>query len=67
MFLINTGYYVNSCFEWESPQRSICAFVVRSKKKRGASAIGEAVEHSDELFNNCTKANQNPINANFTL
>uniref|UniRef100_H3C6N3 Multiple C2 and transmembrane domain containing 1 n=1 Tax=Tetraodon nigroviridis TaxID=99883 RepID=H3C6N3_TETNG len=28
MFLINTGYYINSCFEWESPQRSICAFVV---------------------------------------
>ncbi|CAG00396.1 unnamed protein product, partial [Tetraodon nigroviridis] len=27
MFLINTGYYINSCFEWESPQRSICAFV----------------------------------------
>ncbi|TNM89768.1 hypothetical protein fugu_004002 [Takifugu bimaculatus] len=29
LFLINTGYYINSCFEWESPQRSICAFVVR--------------------------------------
>uniref|UniRef100_A0A3B3X8I6 C2 domain-containing protein n=1 Tax=Poecilia mexicana TaxID=48701 RepID=A0A3B3X8I6_9TELE len=28
MFLINTGCYINSCFEWESPQRSICAFVV---------------------------------------
>uniref|UniRef100_A0A674NQ46 Multiple C2 and transmembrane domain containing 1 n=1 Tax=Takifugu rubripes TaxID=31033 RepID=A0A674NQ46_TAKRU len=28
MFLINTGYYINSCFEWESPQRSICAFVL---------------------------------------
>uniref|UniRef100_A0A3B5JX56 Multiple C2 and transmembrane domain containing 1 n=1 Tax=Takifugu rubripes TaxID=31033 RepID=A0A3B5JX56_TAKRU len=27
MFLINTGYYINSCFEWESPQRSICAFL----------------------------------------
>ncbi|XP_046697633.1 multiple C2 and transmembrane domain-containing protein 1 isoform X1 [Silurus meridionalis] len=26
MFLINTGCYINSCFEWESPQRSICAF-----------------------------------------
>lgn len=29
MFLINTGCYINSCFEWDSPQRSICAFVVR--------------------------------------
>ncbi|XP_061623235.1 multiple C2 and transmembrane domain-containing protein 1 isoform X4 [Phyllopteryx taeniolatus] len=28
MFLINTGYYINSCFEWDSPQRSICAFVL---------------------------------------
>ncbi|XP_077570447.1 multiple C2 and transmembrane domain-containing protein 1-like isoform X3 [Stigmatopora nigra] len=27
-FLINTGCYINSCFEWESPQRSICAFVL---------------------------------------
>uniref|UniRef100_A0A7N6BUM7 C2 domain-containing protein n=1 Tax=Anabas testudineus TaxID=64144 RepID=A0A7N6BUM7_ANATE len=27
MFLINTGCYINSCFEWESPQRSICAFL----------------------------------------
>ncbi|XP_031441434.1 multiple C2 and transmembrane domain-containing protein 1 isoform X2 [Clupea harengus] len=26
--LINTGCYINSCFEWESPQRSICAFVL---------------------------------------
>nr|XP_046243020.1 multiple C2 and transmembrane domain-containing protein 1-like isoform X8 [Scatophagus argus]XP_046243021.1 multiple C2 and transmembrane domain-containing protein 1-like isoform X8 [Scatophagus argus] len=28
MFLINTGCYINSCFEWDSPQRSICAFVL---------------------------------------
>ncbi|XP_060893944.1 multiple C2 and transmembrane domain-containing protein 1 isoform X6 [Labrus mixtus] len=28
MFLINAGCYINSCFEWESPQRSICAFVL---------------------------------------
>uniref|UniRef100_A0A3P9INA6 Multiple C2 and transmembrane domain containing 1 n=1 Tax=Oryzias latipes TaxID=8090 RepID=A0A3P9INA6_ORYLA len=28
MFLINTGCYINSCFEWDSPQRSICAFVM---------------------------------------
>uniref|UniRef100_A0A8C6PCZ8 Multiple C2 and transmembrane domain containing 1 n=1 Tax=Nothobranchius furzeri TaxID=105023 RepID=A0A8C6PCZ8_NOTFU len=28
MFLINTGCYINSCFEWDSPQRSICALVV---------------------------------------
>ncbi|XP_062873797.1 multiple C2 and transmembrane domain-containing protein 1-like [Trichomycterus rosablanca] len=28
MFLINTGCYINSCFEWESPQRSICAFIL---------------------------------------
>uniref|UniRef100_A0A8C6PBA7 Multiple C2 and transmembrane domain containing 1 n=1 Tax=Nothobranchius furzeri TaxID=105023 RepID=A0A8C6PBA7_NOTFU len=27
MFLINTGCYINSCFEWDSPQRSICALV----------------------------------------
>ncbi|XP_047446792.1 multiple C2 and transmembrane domain-containing protein 1 isoform X6 [Mugil cephalus] len=27
-FLINTGCYINSCFEWDSPQRSICAFVL---------------------------------------
>ncbi|KAJ8285476.1 hypothetical protein GJAV_G00027220 [Gymnothorax javanicus] len=28
LFLINVGYYINSCFEWESPQRSICAFLL---------------------------------------
>ncbi|KAI1905373.1 hypothetical protein AGOR_G00015470 [Albula goreensis] len=28
LFLINTGCYINSCFEWESPQRSICAFLL---------------------------------------
>ncbi|XP_067294306.1 multiple C2 and transmembrane domain-containing protein 1 isoform X2 [Pseudorasbora parva] len=28
MFLINAGFFINSCFEWESPQRSICAFLV---------------------------------------
>ncbi|XP_048838952.1 multiple C2 and transmembrane domain-containing protein 1-like isoform X8 [Brienomyrus brachyistius] len=28
IFLINIGCFVNSCFEWESPQRSICAFVL---------------------------------------
>ncbi|XP_017306931.1 multiple C2 and transmembrane domain-containing protein 1 isoform X3 [Ictalurus punctatus] len=28
MFLINTGCYINSCFEWESPQRSICALLL---------------------------------------
>ncbi|XP_067263131.1 multiple C2 and transmembrane domain-containing protein 1 isoform X4 [Chanodichthys erythropterus] len=28
MLLINAGCYINSCFEWESPQRSICAFLV---------------------------------------
>ncbi|XP_072514792.1 multiple C2 and transmembrane domain-containing protein 1 isoform X2 [Salminus brasiliensis] len=28
MFLINAGSYINSCFEWESTKRSICAFLV---------------------------------------
>ncbi|XP_059403685.1 multiple C2 and transmembrane domain-containing protein 1-like isoform X5 [Carassius carassius] len=28
LFLINAGCYINSCFEWESPQRSICAFLL---------------------------------------
>ncbi|XP_036383287.1 multiple C2 and transmembrane domain-containing protein 1 isoform X10 [Megalops cyprinoides] len=28
MVLINAGFYINSCFEWESPQRSICAFLL---------------------------------------
>ncbi|XP_035246385.1 multiple C2 and transmembrane domain-containing protein 1 isoform X7 [Anguilla anguilla] len=28
LVLINSGYYVNSCLEWESPQRSICAFLL---------------------------------------
>ncbi|KAK7173563.1 hypothetical protein R3I93_003397 [Phoxinus phoxinus] len=28
MFLLNAGCYINSCFEWESPQRSICAFLL---------------------------------------
>ncbi|XP_076842665.1 multiple C2 and transmembrane domain-containing protein 1 isoform X2 [Brachyhypopomus gauderio] len=27
MFLINVGSYINSCFEWESTQRSMCAFM----------------------------------------
>ncbi|KAJ8380555.1 hypothetical protein SKAU_G00013330 [Synaphobranchus kaupii] len=28
MFLINVGCYINSCLEWESPQRSICSFLL---------------------------------------
>uniref|UniRef100_A0A673WIE2 Multiple C2 and transmembrane domain containing 1 n=1 Tax=Salmo trutta TaxID=8032 RepID=A0A673WIE2_SALTR len=28
LFLINAGCYINSCFEWHSPQRSICAFLL---------------------------------------
>ncbi|XP_051972371.1 multiple C2 and transmembrane domain-containing protein 1-like isoform X2 [Xyrauchen texanus] len=28
LFLINVGSYINSCFQWESPRRSICAFLV---------------------------------------
>ena len=28
MFAINIGTFINSCFEWESPQRSISAFLV---------------------------------------
>ncbi|KAJ8286700.1 hypothetical protein GJAV_G00042190 [Gymnothorax javanicus] len=28
LVLISTGYYINSCLEWESSQRSICAFLL---------------------------------------
>uniref|UniRef100_A0A8C2CC45 Multiple C2 domains, transmembrane 1b n=1 Tax=Cyprinus carpio TaxID=7962 RepID=A0A8C2CC45_CYPCA len=28
LFLINMGSYINSCFQWESPRRSICAFLI---------------------------------------
>uniref|UniRef100_A0A673MG98 Multiple C2 and transmembrane domain-containing protein 1-like n=1 Tax=Sinocyclocheilus rhinocerous TaxID=307959 RepID=A0A673MG98_9TELE len=28
LFLINVGSYINSCFQWESPRRSLCAFLV---------------------------------------
>uniref|UniRef100_A0A8C5CAH8 Multiple C2 and transmembrane domain containing 1 n=1 Tax=Gadus morhua TaxID=8049 RepID=A0A8C5CAH8_GADMO len=28
MVLINAGCFINSCFQWDSPQRSICAFVL---------------------------------------
>uniref|UniRef100_A0A8C7CDQ3 Multiple C2 and transmembrane domain-containing protein 1 n=1 Tax=Oncorhynchus kisutch TaxID=8019 RepID=A0A8C7CDQ3_ONCKI len=28
LFLINAGCYINSCFEWDSTQRSICSFLV---------------------------------------
>ncbi|XP_044878267.1 multiple C2 and transmembrane domain-containing protein 1 isoform X2 [Mauremys mutica] len=28
MVLINAAYYVNSCFDWDSPQRSLAAFVL---------------------------------------
>nr|QEN96197.1 multiple C2 domain and transmembrane region protein 1b isoform 1 [Danio rerio] len=28
LFLINVGYYINSCFQWESPRRSLCAFLI---------------------------------------
>ncbi|XP_036134815.1 multiple C2 and transmembrane domain-containing protein 1 isoform X5 [Molossus molossus] len=28
MVLINAAYYVNSCFDWDSPPRSLAAFVV---------------------------------------
>ncbi|XP_051765826.1 multiple C2 and transmembrane domain-containing protein 1 isoform X5 [Ctenopharyngodon idella] len=27
-FLINVGSYINSCFQWESPRRSLCAFLI---------------------------------------
>uniref|UniRef100_A0A8C5CLM9 Multiple C2 and transmembrane domain containing 1 n=1 Tax=Gadus morhua TaxID=8049 RepID=A0A8C5CLM9_GADMO len=27
MVLINAGCFINSCFQWDSPQRSICAFL----------------------------------------
>ncbi|XP_076010302.1 multiple C2 and transmembrane domain-containing protein 1 isoform X3 [Genypterus blacodes] len=40
MFLINTGCYINSCFEWDSPQRSICAF----------QAMEDLLEDEDEDF-----------------
>ncbi|XP_067376824.1 multiple C2 and transmembrane domain-containing protein 1 isoform X5 [Channa argus] len=41
MFLINTGCYINSCFEWDSPQRSICAFV---------QAVEDLLEDEEEDF-----------------
>ncbi|KAM4052094.1 multiple C2 and transmembrane domain-containing protein 1 isoform 5-T5 [Anomaloglossus baeobatrachus] len=28
MVLINAAYYINSCFDWDSPQRSLAAFLV---------------------------------------
>lgn len=28
MVLVNAAYYVNSCFDWDSPPRSLAAFVV---------------------------------------
>ncbi|XP_067290189.1 multiple C2 and transmembrane domain-containing protein 1 isoform X2 [Pseudorasbora parva] len=28
LFLINVGSYINSCFQWESPRRSFCAFLI---------------------------------------
>ncbi|XP_072272248.1 multiple C2 and transmembrane domain-containing protein 1 isoform X2 [Pyxicephalus adspersus] len=28
MVLINAAYYINSCFDWESPQRSLAAFLI---------------------------------------
>ncbi|XP_067838951.1 multiple C2 and transmembrane domain-containing protein 1-like isoform X3 [Heptranchias perlo] len=28
MVLVNTGRFINSCFEWESPQRSLTAFLI---------------------------------------
>lgn len=34
LFLINTGSYINSCFQWESPRRSLCAFLVGGKTLR---------------------------------
>lgn len=28
LFLMNVGSYINSCFQWESPRRSACAFLM---------------------------------------
>ncbi|KAM4707820.1 multiple C2 and transmembrane domain-containing protein 1 isoform 1-T1 [Discoglossus pictus] len=28
MVLINAAYYINSCFDWDSPQRSLAAFLI---------------------------------------
>ncbi|XP_029618022.1 multiple C2 and transmembrane domain-containing protein 1 isoform X7 [Salmo trutta] len=41
LFLINAGCYINSCFEWHSPQRSICAFL---------QAMEDLLEDEDEDY-----------------
>ncbi|KAM4809097.1 multiple C2 and transmembrane domain-containing protein 1 isoform 2-T2 [Rhinophrynus dorsalis] len=28
MVLVNAAYYINSCFDWDSPQRSLAAFLI---------------------------------------
>lgn len=28
LFLMNVGSYINSCFQWDSPRRSLCAFLI---------------------------------------
>jgi len=50
MFLINIGCYVNSCFEWDSPQRSICAFLVR---REALTRMCRAINDIDVLI--CTE------------
>ncbi|XP_067376826.1 multiple C2 and transmembrane domain-containing protein 1 isoform X7 [Channa argus] len=47
MFLINTGCYINSCFEWDSPQRSICAFV---DTRQDVQAVEDLLEDEEEDF-----------------
>ncbi|TRY62488.1 hypothetical protein DNTS_026136 [Danionella cerebrum] len=55
MFLINTGCFINSCFEWDSPQRSICAFLVKllddiSKQPRKSHLVEVSLQCCTEMY-----------------
>ena len=51
LVLINAGYYANSCLEWESPQRSICAFLVSVCPIPASSAPN--LSHPQNLIRGC--------------
>uniref|UniRef100_A0A672M6L5 Multiple C2 and transmembrane domain containing 1 n=1 Tax=Sinocyclocheilus grahami TaxID=75366 RepID=A0A672M6L5_SINGR len=62
MFLINAGCYINSCFEWESPQRSICAFLNLERERELTKPLMHLM-----LFQLCGNAFAQPVSLSLSF
>ncbi|XP_016832541.1 multiple C2 and transmembrane domain-containing protein 1 isoform X3 [Cricetulus griseus] len=45
MVLVNAAYYVNSCFDWDSPPRSLAAFVSDPRTKQEEGVVHSKSPH----------------------